>query len=352
MVPVYCQGEGIMAVIWEGWSNVDRIKKAEQNSPPMKSGERGPPVHLLQAALIMNDCDVQHHGSVNTNGQTASQSAIFLQETAAAVRKAEEKFNLSKDVGIAGKEVVGRLDTINAGFYRANHANFGAQQAVKDAPLAAQKVARAVLAVAALQGQLAGLAVPSNPLIPLNVIQDALRVHFRLVMPGAPVSGVARVATAADLAQIMTTYQRMAGLIASAATAFFDGIPETGVDNPAEAVPNSSRVMFGPYYRSFSADQPIRKRPAGSPGARFALGHVIGANSRAAIVMHEGMHAIDSSLISGRLDIHISEFSPAYDVQPANLSLLNPSSYAGFAAHVFNGSDPSPRFGLGDGQEQ
>jgi len=111
--------------------------------------------------------------------------------------------------------------------------------------------------------------------------------------------------------------------------------------------------MFGPYFRSFSADQPIRPRPPGVPGAQFPFGHFIGPNSRAAILIHEGMHAVDASLTSGNLGIHISEFSPAYDTQPANLSMFNPSSYAGFAAHVANGAagDPNPRFGLGNGQE-
>jgi hypothetical protein len=341
-----------MTVIWEAWTDVDRIKKAEQNNPSMKSGERGSPVHLLQAALIMNDFDVPHHGTVNTPNQTASQSAIFLNETAAAVRKAEEKFNLIKDAGVAGKQVIGRLDVINAGFYGANHANFGAQLAVRDAPFAGLKVARAIEAASMIRAQLLGVNVTQSPVLKLAMVQDALRVHFRLLAAQETGSAFERAVTLADINQIITTYGRLAVVIANAASAFFDGIPTTGVENPAEAIPNSGRVMFGPYYRSFSADQTIRKRPPGSPGARFAFGHLIGANSRAAIVIHEGMHAVDSSLISGRLDIHISEFDPAYDIQPANRALLNPSSYAGFAAHVFDQGDPNPRFGLGDGQEQ
>jgi peptidoglycan hydrolase-like protein with peptidoglycan-binding domain len=340
-----------MAVIWDAWSNIERIQKAEQNSPSMKSGERGPPVHLLQAALIMNDCDVPHHGVSNVLGVDASQNAMFLTETATAVRAAEQRFNLDNDVGIAGKQVIGRIDTINAGFYRANQGNFGAALALQDAPFAGLKVARSIQAITLLQGQLAGLNVTGNPLLPLNVAQDALRTHFRLLAPGVVADGIARAATVADLTQIINTYQRIAGLISNAAAAFFDGIPTTGVPNPAEAVPNSGRVMFGPYYRGFSADQPIRPRDAGSPGAQFPFGHKIGPNSRAAIVIHEGTHAVDASLTSGNANVHISEFDPAYDRQPANLSLFNPSSYAGFAAHVFNLGDPNPRFGLGDGQE-
>jgi hypothetical protein len=65
-------------------------------------------------------------------------------------------------------------------------------------------------------------------------------------------------------------------------------------------------------------------------------------------VIHESVHVFDG--ISGQPNVHISEFLPAYDAQSADLSIHNPSSYAGFAAHIHKGSDPSPRFGLGDAQ--
>ena len=75
----------------------------------------------------------------------------------------------------------------------------------------------------------------------------------------------------------------------------------------------------------------------------------IGDESRVAVVLHECMHSVDFSGTSGSDDIHISEFDPAYDVQPANQSIFNPSSYASFAAHMHEGEDPSPRFGLARG---
>src|SRR5262245_12335249 len=199
-----------MAVMWEMWSNVERIQKAEQNSPSMKTGERGVPVHLLQAALIMNDCDVPDHGAVNVRNQAAADNAMYLGQTAAAVRAAEERFSLDRDSGIAGKQVIGRLDTINAGFYRANHANFGAQQALRDVPLATVKVTRAIQAIGFLQAQLAGLNSNGNPLLPLSVAQDALRTHFRLQAPGTAATGFTRPVTAPDLMQILNTYQRIA----------------------------------------------------------------------------------------------------------------------------------------------
>lgn len=66
--------------------------------------------------------------------------------------------------------------------------------------------------------------------------------------------------------------------------------------------------------------------------------------------MHEGVHVFDGQ--SGARNAHISEFDPAYDRQSADLSLHNPSSFAGFAAHIVNNGDPSPRFGLGAAQAQ
>src|SRR5947207_61607 len=74
---------------------------------------------------------------------------------------------------------------------------------------------------------------------------EALRVHFRLLMPGATIgSAVARTATVTDLTRIRDTFQRILGVLGSAATAFTDGVPFTGVKNPAESVPNSRRILF------------------------------------------------------------------------------------------------------------
>ena len=109
----------------------------------------------------------------------------------------------------------------------------------------------------------------------------------------------------------------------------------------AESNTGSLIVRFGPFYRDFAAP----------------FGGLIGPHSRAAIVIHEGTHAVDTTAPapnalgrSGQPDVHISEFDPAYDVQTADRSLLNPSSYASFAAHIANNGDPVPRFGLGLGR--
>jgi peptidoglycan hydrolase-like protein with peptidoglycan-binding domain len=316
----------IMALSWFAWRNNNRIQRAQNNNPAMRTGEKGEPVHLLQASLILNGFDVPSHGV----GENGVRNDNYGQQTQAAVREAEDLDNLSiKDSGVAGKQVITDLDTDSAAFYGTHAGHVGAGLARQDAPRAISKVQRAITGASALLGVLQP--TPAAPVVTAADI-EALRVHFRLLMPGATIgSAVARTATAADLTQIRSTFQRILSVLASGSTAFTDGVPFTGVKNPAESVPNSRVILFGPFFRDFDAP----------------FGDRIGNESRAAILIHEGMHSVDISLISGRNDIHISEFSPAYDVQRAELALLNPSSYASFAAHVFLGSDPVPRFGLG-----
>jgi hypothetical protein len=129
---------------------------------------------------------------------------------------------------------------------------------------------------------------------------------------------------------ILGRYDQLTSLFAASATRFETGVPVNGIDTAAEA-PLNGPVRFGPAYTDVDSH----------------FGDKIGPNSRAAIVIHEGVHVFDSQ--SGLANTHISEFTPAYDVQTADLSLHNPSSFAGLAAHIFNGADPVPRFGLGPG---
>jgi len=312
-----------MALSWEVWRDELRIQRAENSSPSMKSGEKGQPVHLLQAALILNGIDVPHHG---VSGTPPVQNNNFLSETAAAVRECEARFGLTRDTGVAGREVIRRLDQDSNTFYAAHAGHFGAALARADVPLAISKIAQSLLALNFLQ---AG-ALPST-IAPL--VDDALRVHFRLLPPGGAADGIRRPRVAADLTTIITTFTNLAGVL-NTATSFEDGIPFNGVKTAAESNTGSRLVRFGPFFRDFDAP----------------FGNRIGPHSRAAILIHEGTHSVDGTGRSGDDDVHISEFDPLYDMQTADRSLLNPSSYAGFAAHIANNGDPNPRFGLGAGQ--
>jgi peptidoglycan hydrolase-like protein with peptidoglycan-binding domain len=324
----------LMTLTWEPWRNENRIKQAELSKPSMKQGESGQPVHLLQAALVLNNFDIPLHGIVQgVNG--GRQNNFFGPQTANAVRECERRFNLTQDVGIAGREVIGKLDFESALNFQVHTGQFGAALARADVPLAVGKVASSLLGLNFLRGG----ALPSTA---TPLVEEALRVHFRLLPPtGGPPDGIRRPRTNQDLDLIIRTFTRLAGVLNASATSFVDGIPVNGIKTPAESNTNSSIVLFGPFFRSFSE----------------GLGAAIGPHSRAAILIHEGVHAIDDSGPpglgrSGELAVHISEFQPAYDAQPADLSLFNPSSYASFAAHIALGRDPFPRFGLGAAQAQ
>jgi peptidoglycan hydrolase-like protein with peptidoglycan-binding domain len=319
-----------MTLSWEVWRGEQRVQRAELSNPSFKPGESGQPVHLLQAALILTGFDIPNHGIVPPS---RIQNNNYGAQTSAAVRAAELRFGLTRDGGVAGREVVGRLDRECNTFYTVNAGQFGAALARTDASLAIGKIASSLLALTFLRaGALAESVAP--------MVDDALLTHFRLLAPGAATIGNRRARTTADLDRIIGTFTALGGVINRGATTFEDGIPVNGVKTAAESFTGSNLIRFGPFFLSATA-------PLG-----LSLGSPIGPNSRAAILMHEGTHAVDPTGRSGDPDVHISEFSAAYNTQSTDRSLLNPSSYAGFAAHVANNGDPAPRFGLGAGQNR
>ena len=314
-----------MTLSWVVWKNEARIQRAEDSKPSIKFGESGQPVHLLQAALVLNGFDIPLHG---VNGRPPRQQNNFGPGTQAAVRQCEQRFGLSRDGGVAGREVISRLDQDSNTFYTTHAGHFGAALARADTSLAIGKITSSLL----------GLALLSAGVLPASVtplLDDALRVHFRLLSPGSASDGFRRARTAADLVTITRTFTALAAILNAGATSFEDGIPFNGVKTAA-SVTGSGIIRFGPFYRDFDAP----------------FGALIGPNSRAAIVIHEGTHSVDGTGRSGNDDVHISEFDARYDRQSAELSLLNPSSYAGFAAHIANNGDPTPRFGLGAGRNR
>ena len=296
------------------WASNARIGAASINSPGMKAFDPDRvAVALLQRALATTGIAP----AIKIDG-------IYGQQTAGAVKAVQKRFNLTPDQGAAGREVIGVLDLMLRG------ARFGADLARLDVPLASSKVRSALAAIVALQtARRLGTATATLTL-------DALRTHFRLTEV-TPTVGVGRAMTDADLVTITNRYTQLIGLFGAAATRFRTGAPVNGPTTPAEA-PIGGPITFGPAFTNV-------RNNFGSP-----VGEPIGPHSRAAILMHEGVHVFDGQ--SGARNAHISEFDPAYDRQSADLSLHNPSSFAGFAAHIVNNGDPSPRFGLGEAQAQ
>ncbi len=200
-----------------------------------------------------------------------------------------------------------------------------------DVPLAVQKVSRALDHLRVFRSV---TKQPSSARRFNKVTENALLVHFRLSSFGSGLIAPKRAVTSADVEHLILHFDKIRNMLQS--RNFIDGTPKDKNGNlvPAAAHTNSGQAIISTLYRNFDAPD----------GKRF------GNNSRAAILIHEGMHAVDAAHVSGRDDIHISEFRPEYNTQLADKSLFNPSSFAGFAAHVFRGTDPKPRFGAGPGR--
>jgi hypothetical protein len=71
------------------------------------------------------------------------------------------------------------------------------------------------------------------------------------------------------------------------------------------------------------------------------------------MMMHEATHVIDrfsGFTPSQARTTHISESEPEYETQNAEFARHNPSAFATFAAHIFQGSDRprEERFGLSE----
>jgi hypothetical protein len=275
----------------------------------MKQGEPDKAaVTLLQMALFSTGI-----------APTIQADGLYGPKTAAAVRDVENRFNMDKDEGVAGRQVLGILDILLQG------GQLGADLARADTALAALKINVALLALNRFRASLI-VAMP-----PQQLTVDALRTHFRLFV-ATPTIGVGRRVTVGDVDAIIARYNQLLGLFAAAGSRFQTGVPVNGIFTAAEA-PLGGPVRFGPAFTNVNSH----------------FGDRIGPNSRAAILIHEGVHVFDA--LSGDDNLtHISEFDePRYSQQPADQSLHNPSSFAGFAAHIHSGADPVPRFGLGPG---
>ena len=303
-----------MALTSTRWSGIARLQSASENTPPMRFGEADHNATVvLQEVLIENGFSLP-----------SGPDGIYGQQTAAAVQAAEVQFGLDTDQGVAGREVLGALDSANAA------PTFGAALARLDAPFALLKVQAALDALNAIPTPI--IQADGTRVTIAQTTDDALQIHFRLINNAVPTIGVLRLLTDADVTQILNNYNGIVRTLRNANTIFRDGVPTLGIRFPAESFLGGP-TTYGPRFRSVTLPD----------------GALIGPNSRAAVLIHESTHVIDAQ--SGQPAIHISEFDPAYDVQIADLAIHNPSSYAAFAANIFPPpGEPNPRFGLGPGQ--
>lgn len=290
------------------WSANQRLQRAALNQTAMKQFEPDQAaVKLLQQALV------------NTGiGPLIKVDGIFGPKTATAVRTVQTRFNMDRDAGVAGRQTLGILDILLQG------GTIGRDLAQSDTVLAGLKVRAAILALNLFKIS------QNNGTTPAPLTVAALRTHFRFTIAPATI-GVTRQITGRDVDNMLLRYNELLGLFAASAARFRTGVPVNGINTAAEA-PLNGPITFGPGFTNVNSH----------------FGDLIGPNSRAAVLIHEAVHVFDSQ--SGiDNDTHISEFDPAYNIQPADRALHNPSSFAGVAAHIHNNGDPSPRFGLGPG---
>jgi hypothetical protein len=214
----------------------------------------------------------------------------------------------------------------------------GAALARSDVPKALGKVSIAIAKLEEFERMLRLRLSSDSPFPGFDrVTISALSTHFRLGEFDKPSIAPRRPVTLKEVAHILDHFRKMVQVFNKNATSFTDGNPTAKNGKPVPAVSplNSGTVIFGSHFRNFTDNDAL----------------LIGPNSRAAILIHEGFHSVDVAKKSGDDDnVHISEFNPRYDQQSADNSLFNPSSYASFAAHVVAGKDPDPRFGLGGGR--
>ena len=83
-----------------------RLQKVAQNAPPMKWGEKGDAVAIVQQAFI----ELGFPMPVSTR-KTGKPDGIFGQETYNTTKKFQQKHTLSID-GVVGKQTMGRLDQL------------------------------------------------------------------------------------------------------------------------------------------------------------------------------------------------------------------------------------------------
>ncbi len=94
-----------MTLCSESFKNSVRLQSAEKNSPPLRPGESGPGVALLQLALAALDYQMPRTmAHIVPDG-------IYGAETAGAVTAFQRDQGLSAD-GVAGHDTLGRLDEV------------------------------------------------------------------------------------------------------------------------------------------------------------------------------------------------------------------------------------------------
>ena len=102
-----------------------RLQKASENSPPLKQGENGEAVAIVQQALI----DLGYVMPITTNGGRNLADGIYGAETASVVRQFQATYGLDSD-GIVGRQTLAMLEQLIQALLAAERAELVADLAL------------------------------------------------------------------------------------------------------------------------------------------------------------------------------------------------------------------------------
>ena len=92
----------------EKYAGNPRLERAYDNEPPMRIGESGEGVRLVQEGLVMDGFPMPR-----STKPTGEMDGIFGPETFSVIRKFQAKHELAMD-GVVGRETMGKLDNLAA----------------------------------------------------------------------------------------------------------------------------------------------------------------------------------------------------------------------------------------------
>ena len=153
----------------------------------------------------------------------------------------------------------------------------------------------------------------------LHHVRNALQTHFNID-------------TAANqsvlVAEILGRYRAVVAYLGTSSSNFINDTTsaEAAKGTPAHVPFGTGKVNFTPAFAAFDPK----------------TGRGFGPFARAAMVLHEPVHAVDHPAAS-TVATHVHEGSPAYATNPASNQVHNAHSYAAFAQQMNFGKDT--RFG-------
>lgn len=96
-----------MGLASKRFAAVQRLESASRNSPPIKMGESGEGVRVLQLAFM----SLEYPMPISTKNYTQEPDGIFGAETFSAVKTFQGRNGLQQD-GIVGRDTLGKLDQL------------------------------------------------------------------------------------------------------------------------------------------------------------------------------------------------------------------------------------------------